>query len=55
MATNKIIVEFDAQKLSALKKFAEKKNVNIEEELSFCLDKIYKKVVPLNVREFIES
>lgn len=55
MGTAKITVEFDAEKLKALQKFTEKKNLNIESELQASLEKLYQKNVPAVVREYIEA
>jgi hypothetical protein len=50
-----ITVPFDAEKLSALRQFAERKGVAIEGELAECADKLYVKLVPTAVREYIEN
>lgn len=55
MGLTKITVEFDADKYKALQKFAGKKDLDIEKELTDTLDKFYQKIVPAPVREFIEE
>lgn len=51
-----ISVEYDEEKMKALKYFLEQKgNKNISQKLAEALDLLYKKNVPVNVREYIES
>lgn len=47
-------IKYDAEKLSALQKYAEKKEVSIEEEMIENLTRLYEKYVPAAVREFID-
>lgn len=51
----KVTFEFNAEKYKAIEKFSEKKGINIQQELSDFLDKTYKKIVPPQVREYIEE
>lgn len=51
-----ISVEYDETKMKALKYFLEQKsNKSVSEKLVETLDSLYKKSVPLNVRDYIES
>lgn len=47
-------IEFDREKLSALKMYLGQKNMKIETELEKLLDGIYTKYVPSDVRNFID-
>jgi len=51
--TTTIAVPFDAEKLSALRQYAAKKNVSVEDELAEFAAKLYDKLVPSAVREYI--
>lgn len=46
---------FPTEKLEALRFFMAKKELSIEQELQDYLDKTYEKVVPANVRGYVES
>lgn len=46
---------FPTDKLEALRFFISKKELNVEQELRDYLDKTYERVVPANVREYVES
>lgn len=51
-----ISVEYDEEKMKALKYFLEQKgNKNISQKLSEMIDLLYKNNVPINVRNYIES
>ena len=50
-----IQVKFDTNKYQALKRYAVKKEVSLEQELEDTLIRLYKKLVPVDVREFIEE
>ena len=50
-----IQIKFDANKYQALKRYAVKKEVTLEQELEDTLVRLYKKLVPVDVREFIEE
>lgn len=51
-----ISVEYDESKMKALKYFLEQKsNKSVSGKLVETLDSLYKKNVPLNVRDYIES
>jgi hypothetical protein len=45
----------ESQKLSATKRYMEKKDVSIEQELGEALQKLYEKHVPAAVREYIDE
>lgn len=47
-------IKYDSEKLSALQKYADKKEVSIEEEMIENLTRLYEKYVPAAVREFID-
>ena len=48
-------VKFDSGRYAALVRYAGKKNVSIENELSETLERLYKRLVPADVREYIEE
>lgn len=45
---------YDDEKLSALRLYLGRKNTTVESELETALENLYEKVVPANVREFLE-
>ena len=45
----------EAQRLEATKRYMEKKDVSIEQELGEALQKLYEKHVPAAVREYIDE
>lgn len=55
MKQSVVQVKFDSEKYNALLRYAGKKDVSVESELNDTLDKLYKKLVPGDVREFIEE
>lgn len=55
MGNVKITVEVEAEKYKALQQFGSKKNLNIEKELADTFEKLYQKVVPAPVKEYIGS
>ena len=50
-----IRISVDAEKLRAVKRYMEKKEVDLEDELAEQLQKLYEKHVPINVREYIDE
>ncbi len=54
MKTN-LQVSFDADKLNALRFYMGKKELSVEDELQAQLDRLYEKMVPVQVREYVES
>lgn len=49
-----ISVSVESEKLSALTMYLEQKNMHLTEELDKCIENLYQKNVPQNVRELIE-
>ena len=49
-----IIVALDNEKLSALKMYSEQKGVTVEDELTKYAEQLYAKIVPQNVRDYID-
>lgn len=52
---SKIIIDFDYEKLRALKKYSSEKNINVEEELVNTINRLYERVVPPSVKIYIED
>jgi hypothetical protein len=51
-----ISVEYDEEKIKALKHFLKQKDEkDIAEKLVDAIESLYKKTVPVNVREYIEA
>ena len=55
MKKDTISVSLEAEKLRAIKKYMEKKEIDVQDELAEQLQKLYEKYVPLNVREYIDE
>lgn len=55
MKKDVIRISVDAEKLRAVKRYMEKKEVDLEGELEDQLQKLYEKHVPINVREYIDE
>ncbi len=55
MSMTELKVSFPTEKLEALRFFIGKKDQTIEQELQDYLDKTYEKMVPVQVREYVES
>ena len=53
MKKDQIAINYDGEKLSALKMYLGQKNTTVEKELAKALDALYGKTVPAGVREFI--
>lgn len=49
-----IMVGYEEEKLMALRMYAEQKGVSIEEELAQTAESLYQKIVPGNVKAFLE-
>ena len=49
-----VTVSVESEKLTALEVYKKKKNLKLTEELDKCIEILYQKNVPSNVREFIE-
>ncbi len=50
-----ISIQFDEEKIKALKRFTKKKNVDFKKELEECVERMYQKYVPVAVRDYIED
>ncbi len=55
MSTTELKIPFPSERLDALRFFMDKKQQTVEKELQDYLDKTYERLVPLNVREYVES
>jgi len=55
MKLTTVQVKFDADRHTALMRYAAKKEISVEQELTDCLEKLYKKIVPPDVRDYIEN
>lgn len=55
MSMTELQLSFPTEKLDALRFFMDKKQQSIEHELQDYLDKTYEKLVPAQVREYVES
>lgn len=55
MSMTELKISFPTEKLEALRFFMGKKDQTIEQELQDYLDKTYERMVPAQVREFVES
>lgn len=50
-----ITIRFEDEKLSAVRRYMQKKNANLEDELIAQLAKLYEKYVPAGVQEYINE
>ena len=55
MKLSMIQVKFETSKYQALKRYTAKKEVSLEQELEETLNRLYRKLVPPDVREYIED
>jgi len=55
MKKETITISMEADKLHATKRYMEKKDANLEQELGDALQKLYEKYVPVPVREYIDE
>ncbi|TCK89078.1 hypothetical protein EDC19_2492 [Natranaerovirga hydrolytica] len=55
MKKESITVQMEAEKLRAVKRYMEKKDADLEQELYDQLQRLYEKFVPANVREYIDE
>ena len=55
MSNTELKIPFPSERLDALRFFMDKKEQTVEQELKDYLDKTYERVVPANVREYVES
>ena len=51
---NTITIELDQSKTAALKMYLKQKDSSLEAEISKFVEQLYGKIVPQNVRDFIE-
>jgi len=55
MKKDTITISLEAEKLRAIKKYMEKKDASLKDEMADQLQKLYEKYVPANVREYIDG
>ena len=55
MKKESITVQMDGEKLRAVKRYMEKKDADLEQELCDQLQRLYEKFVPASVREYIDE
>jgi hypothetical protein len=55
MKKENISVQMESEKLRATRKYMEKKDSSLEQELADALTKLYEKYVPAPVREYIDE
>lgn len=55
MKKDTITISLEAEKLRAIKKYMEKKEADLQDEMAEQLQKLYEKYVPANVREYIDE
>lgn len=55
MKQTTVQVKFDSDRYTALLRYAGKKDVPVEKELTDTLERLYKRLVPADVREYIEE
>ena len=55
MKQTTVQVKFDSERYAALLRYAGKKDVPVEKELTDTLERLYKRLVPADVREYIEE
>lgn len=55
MKKENITISIEQEKLRAIKRYTEKKDINMEKELQAALQKLYEKYVPSPVQEYIDA
>ena len=55
MKKEMVVISLEKEKLRAIKKYMDKKEVDLQEELVEQLEKLYEKYVPSNVQEYIND
>lgn len=55
MKNSTVSLSFDEEKLSAVRRYMQKKNTHLEKELTVQLEKLYQKYVPATVQEYISA
>ncbi|MDE7400331.1 MAG: hypothetical protein K2N06_12505 [Oscillospiraceae bacterium] len=51
---NTVVITLESDKIAALKMYLEQRNSSLDEEISKYAEQLYGKVVPQNVRDFID-
>lgn len=51
---NSVSISVNEEKLSAIEMYLEQKNTTLTAELDKYIDQLYRKIVPQNVRDFID-
>ena len=54
LKNSNVTIEYDSEKLSAIKKYMAMRQLNFEDEVEKSIDAMYRKYIPANVREYIE-
>ncbi len=54
MKKENVTVAYNAERLSAIKLFLAQKNLDFNSEMESFLDSLFKKVVPIDVRRFLD-
>lgn len=54
LKNSNVTIEYDSEKLSAIKKYMSMRQLNFEDEVEKSIDAMYRKYIPANVREYIE-
>ena len=55
MKKETVAIQIEAEKLRAVKRYMEKKEADLEQELCDSLQKLYEKYVPAPVRDYIDE
>lgn len=55
MKQGNLAISFEEEKLAALRRYMDKKELDLEAELTDALTKLYEKYVPAPVREYIDE
>ena len=55
MKKEALTIQMEAEKLRAVKRYMEKKDADLEQELCDQLQRLYEKYVPASVREYIDE
>ena len=55
MKKENVTIGMEADKLRATKRYMEKRDASVEQELGDALQKLYEKYVPVQVREYIDE
>lgn len=54
MKKENITVAYNAERLNAIRLFLSQKSLNFDAEIEIFLDSLFKKVVPIDVRRFLD-